>query len=138
MIAIAEGVAAAEGNVVAKRADAERPRGGCRPFGARNRRAAQLRRGRQRRSIRRCRPVDRGAEAAQSGLRDPPQHQIVGGSPGVASGLAGRFLAGQAQRALLVAVIDVPDPRDGGAAAADLGGELASHPIGSLRFARHD
>src|ERR1700685_4144707 len=74
--------------------------------------------------------VDEAGKAAQSGLGDLPQHQIVGRSPGVAAGLAGGFLAGQAQRALLVAIIDVPDPGDHGAAAVDLGGEIASYTVG--------
>ena len=113
-ITVAEGAAAAEG------ADVERSRTGCWLVRACHRRAAQLRRRLQRRRIRRRGPVDHAAEAAQSGLCDPPQHQIVGRGPGVASGLAGRFLAGKAQCALLVAVVDVPDPRDRGAAAADL------------------
>src|ERR1700689_223279 len=99
---------------VAEGAAAKCLRGRRRLVRACHRRAAQLRRGLQRRDIRRCGPVDHAAEAAQSSLRDPPQYQIVGGGPGVASGLAGRFLAGKTQRALLVAVIDVPDPRDGG------------------------
>ena len=112
----------------------ERSRSGCGLVRACHRRAAQLRRRLRRRRIRRRGPVDHAAEAAQAGLRDPPQHQIVGRGPGVASGLAGRFLAGKAQCALLVAVIDVPDPGDRGAAAADLGGEIAAHPVGGLRL----
>src|SRR6185437_4664734 len=64
-----------------------------------------------------------------------PQHQVVGAAPGIAPGPAGRLLAAEAQRALLVAVVDVPDPCDGGAAAADLGGEIASHAVRSGAFA---
>src|SRR5258708_5771404 len=119
---------------VAKRADAELTRGGRGPFRACDRRAAPARG--EDRSIRR--PIDHGAEAAQPGLRDFPQHQIVGGRPGVASGLAGRFLAAEAQRTLLVAVVDVPDPCDHGAAAADLGGEIASHAVRGRAFAGDD
>ena len=71
-------------------------------------------------------------------MRDFAQHQVVGGGPGVAPGLAGRLLAGQPQRALLVAVIDVPDPGDHGFAAHDLRREIAAHAIGGAAFARDD
>src|SRR5450830_212432 len=95
---------------VAERADAEFARCGCRRFRTRHRGAAFARRGGRWRRIRGSGAVDHGAEAAQSGLRYPPQQHIVGRGPRVAAGLAGRFLAAEAQRALLVAVIDVPDP----------------------------
>ena len=72
------------------------------------------------------RAVDHGGEPAQAGLRDFPQHQVVGGGPGVAPGLAARLLAGQPQRPLLIGVIDVPDPGDHGLAAHDLRREIAA------------
>src|SRR5258705_7349795 len=102
---------------VPQRRDAECARDGRGPLRACHRRVALARR--RRRRIRR-RSIDHGAEAAQSGLRDFPQHQIVGGGPGIPSGLDGPFFAAQAERPLLVAVIDVPDPGDHGASAADL------------------
>jgi hypothetical protein len=71
-------------------------------------------------------------------LRDLPQHQVVGRGPGVAPGLSGRFLAAEPQRALLVVVIDVPNPGDRGAAAADLGGEIAAHAVAGRAFAGDD
>jgi len=42
------------------------------------------------------------------------------------------------QRALLVAVIDVPDPCDRGAAADDLGRKITPHPVGGRGFAGDD
>ena len=56
----------------------------------------------------------------------------------IAAGLAADFLAGQAQRALLVAVIDVPHPGDHGLAADHLRREIGAHAIGGRAFARHD
>src|SRR5579863_1462136 len=92
---------------VAERADAPISGSQCGLIGARNRRSASGRRGRRLGRIRRCRSVDHVGQSAQSGLRDFPQDQIVGGGPGVAPGLACRFLAGKAERALLVLVVDI-------------------------------
>src|SRR6267154_925137 len=72
---------------IAQRRHTERTLGGCGRLHARDRRTAQTGRGRWR--IRRA--VDHGAEAAQAGLRNFTEHEIVGRGPGVASGLAGRF-----------------------------------------------
>src|SRR6266446_4875964 len=121
---------------VRQRTDAEFTRNGCKPVRACHRGAAPARCG-GRRHVRR-RSIDHGAKPAQSGLRDLPQHQVVGGGPGVASGLAGRFLAAEPQGTLLVAVVDIPDPCDHGAAAADLGGEIASHAVRGRAFAGND
>src|SRR5579863_292344 len=122
---------------VAERADAPFSRSRRGLIGARDRRSAFGRRGRRGR-IRRSRPVDEAAQPAQSGLRDFPQNQVVGGGPGVAPGLARGLLAGKAQRALLVLVIDVPDPGDDGAAAVHLGCEITAHPVRSGALAGHD
>ena len=42
------------------------------------------------------------------------------------------------ERPLLVAVINVPDPCDHGAAVADFGGQITAHPVRGRTFARHD
>src|SRR3954452_19033784 len=73
--------------------------GNRRPLAARRRRGGGL-------SGRRS--VDHAGKPRQAGLGDAPEHHIVGGGPSVAAGLSGGFLAGQPQRALLVAVVDVP------------------------------
>src|SRR5260221_5809100 len=86
---------------VPQRRDAECARDGRGPFRACHCRVALARR--LRRRLRR-RSIDHGAEAAQSGLRDFPQHQIVGGGPGIPSVLDGRVFAAEAERPLLVAV----------------------------------
>ncbi len=57
---------------------------------------------------------DHSAQSAKARLRDLPHHLVVGCIPGILAGFAGGLLAAQAQGALLVAIIDVPDPRDGG------------------------
>ena len=77
-------------------------------------------------------------EVLQTGEHLLTLPEVNGGSRTLAFSLAGRFLATEAQRALLVAVIDVPDPSDRGAAAADLGGKIASHPVRGRAFARYD
>src|SRR5438874_4739973 len=97
------------GAAVTERADAECAGIGGRLSGACHCGAAFARRRRRRWSIGHH-PVDHAAEAAQAGLGDFPQHQIVGGHPRIAPGLAGRLLAAEPQRALLVGVVDVPDP----------------------------
>src|SRR5260370_1116191 len=71
-------------------------------------------------------------------LSRDPQNQVGGGGAGVASGLAGGFLAGQPQRALLVIVINVPDPGDHGFAANDLRRKIAAYAVRCPAFARHD
>src|SRR5579871_212331 len=81
-------------------------------LGAGHRRSTPGRSGwrRRLRRIGRRRAVDHAGKAAEAGLRDLSQHQVVSGGPGVAAGLAGGLLAGQPQRALLVLVVDIPDP----------------------------
>ena len=64
---------------VAEGADAKRPRDRYRLVRTCHRRAAQLRCGLQWCDIRRCRAVDHGGEAAEAGLRNFPQYQVVGG-----------------------------------------------------------
>src|SRR5437764_1163015 len=113
---------------VAERADAEFARCGRALICARHRGAALARHsGRWR--IRRSAPVDYRTEAAQPGLGDLSKQEVVGPAPGVTSELASGLLAAEAKRALLVAVIDVPYPRDHRAATIDLGREIASHPV---------
>src|SRR5436190_2510778 len=75
------------------------------------------------------RAIDHARQPAEAGLRDLAQHQVVGGRPGVTPGFAGGLFAGQAQRALLAAVIDVPHPGDHGAAAHHLRRQIAAHGI---------
>ncbi len=58
-----------------------------------------------------------GAQSAKACLRDLPHHLVVRRAPGIPAGLAGGLLAAQAQGPLLVAIIHVPDPGDGGVAA---------------------
>ena len=67
---------------------------------------------------------------------------VVGGGPGVDSasrrrGLAGRLLAGDAQRPALVAVVDVPDPGERGLVAIDQRRDVAADPVGRGARARH-
>ena len=59
---------------------------------------------------------------------DPVEHLVVGGAPATLA-VAGRFLAAEACHALLVAVIDVPDPYDHGLLATDLRGRVALHTV---------
>src|ERR1700759_3466777 len=82
--------------------------------------------------------IDHAGQTAQSGLRDLAQYQVVRCRPGVTAAFAGRFLAGKAKGALLVLVVDVPDPGDGGASVVDLGGEIAFHPVGGGALPGHD
>ncbi len=82
-----------------------------------------------------------GGELVHAAAGDPAQHRVVGGRPGVA--MAARFarfgglLAGNAQRAAVVAVEHVPDPGDRGLPLRHLGGEITAHAIGRRAFARH-
>src|SRR5437764_7676858 len=122
---------------VAERADTESARCGRALIHACHRGTALARRsGRWR--IRSSAPVDHRAEAAQSGLGDLSQQEVVGRSPGIAADLASVLLTAEPNRSLLVAVIDVPYPRDHGAATIDLGREIASHPVSCRAFARCD
>src|SRR5882724_10021271 len=106
--------------------------------GIRNRGPAFVRRGRGRGSVLLRRAVDHVGEAAQACLRDLAQHEIIGGGPGIAAGFAGGLFAGEAQRALLVAVIDVPHPGDHGLATHDLRGEIGAHAVAGRALARDD
>src|SRR3954454_22861495 len=99
-------------------------------------RGAAADRGRSGRRIRRS--IDHAGEAGEAGLRNLPQDEVVGCCPGVASGLAGRFFAGKPQCALLVVVVDVPDPGDRGLAAHHLRREIAAHAVGSSALAGDD
>jgi len=76
--------------------------------------------GRRRILLRRA--VDHAGKAAEACLRDLAQHEIIRGAPGIAAGFAGGLFAGQAQRALLVAVETSQHPGDHGFAAHDLRG----------------
>src|ERR1700759_3333582 len=106
---------------------------GSRRIGAGDRGAARAGGGRSRR-----RTVDHAGQAAEACLRDLAQHEVVGRAPGIAAGLAADLLAREAQRALLVAVIDVPHPGDHGLAADHLRRKIGTHAIGGRAFARHD
>src|SRR3954447_24507924 len=105
---------------VAERADTEFARCGRARICARHGGAALAGRSGQWR-IRRSAPVDHRAEAAQPRLGDLSKQEVVGRGPSVPSDLASGLLAAEAKCALLVAVIDVPYPRDHGAATIDLG-----------------
>ena len=63
---------------------------------------------------------------------------LVGDAPWVAAGAAAGFLAGDAQRAQLVVVVDVPHPGDMRAPADDLRRQIAAHAIVRGAFARRD
>ena len=81
---------------------------------------------------------EEGGEAVHAGAGDATQHLIVGDRPGPVSGGAGGLLAGDAQGAALVGVVDVPHPGDGRALALRLGGDVAAHAVLRRPFARHD
>src|SRR4029453_9266754 len=87
---------------VAKRGDTGCILGRSGRVRTRHRGAVAAVRGGSRRCIRGS--VDHARKAAEAGLRDFSQHEVVGRGPGVAPGLAGRFFAGKPQRALLVVV----------------------------------
>src|SRR3954465_13646562 len=117
----------------AKRSDGGSILSGNDPIRTRHRGAAA---GRGRSHIRRS--IDHAGEAGEAGRRNLPQDEVVGCCPGVASGLAGRFFAGKPQCALLVVVVDVPDPGDRGLAAHHLRREIAAHAVGSSALAGDD
>ena len=62
---------------------------------------------------------------------DPVQHGIVGGGPDIVVLAFGRFLAGDAQGAMLVGVEHVPSPGNRRLPLHHLGGEIAAHVIDS-------
>src|SRR5437868_12764571 len=125
---------------IAKRAGPKRPGSGRGRLGARDRRPPLAGAGRRLRVLGRC--LDHGGQPAQPGLRDFSQHEVISRSPGVtqsvAAALAGRFLPGKPQGALLIAVVDVPDPCDYGFAANGLRREIAADAVRGRVFARDD
>ena len=69
----------------------------------------------------------KAGELRQAFPGDAAQCLVVGGGPAaLASGC--RLLAGNAQRALLVRVVDIPDPGNDGSLTAQLGGRVAARP----------